>query len=64
MVNSEYKIDKSKLLSLDEQIPWETNQYLAMSYNIPIEIVRKRRAELQKHNRHDIDDLELGRQEW
>lgn len=61
----DYNITKSNMLYLIERLPWETNQYLAEDMNLPLETIRKIRTEVvRKHNRHDVDDEELGTQEW
>lgn len=61
MNEEQYKIE---MLAVDELIPWETNQSIVLLTDVPLDIVRKRRNELRKHNRHDVDDTELGTQEW
>lgn len=56
--------DKSRKLAVHELLPWETNQSVAALTGAPLEYIRKARIQEQRHNRHDVDDLELGNQEW
>ncbi len=62
--NLDYKIEKVDIMDVDELLPWETNQSIVILTGVTLDIVRKRRVEVKKHNRHDIDDEEYGNQEW
>ena len=58
-------ISERDMLELTERLPWETNQYMAKELNLSVDTIRKIRSEIiKKHNRHDVDDEEWGRQEW
>lgn len=61
---NEYNISKLTQITVDELIPWETNQSIVLMSDAPLEYIRQRRVELRQHNRHNVDDLELGNQEW
>jgi hypothetical protein len=63
-MTNQYNLDSSTIMAIDELIPWETNQSVALYAGVSVECVRERRAELRKHNRHDVDDEEIGTQDW
>lgn len=56
--------DDYDFIVLCELISWETNQYIADYLKCDINIIRKYRKEFKKHNRHGVDDEELGNQQW
>lgn len=64
-MNYQYSSEtQAAMLDIIELIPWETNQYIAKCCKVPIEDVRHVRSELKRHNRHDVDDEEIGVQQW
>ncbi len=60
----EHQYTEMELLAVHELLPWETNQSIVRLTGISIDVVRQKRREEKRHNRHDIDDEELGNEEW
>ena len=56
--------DEDKIMYLCENIKYETNQWLALNLNCSVEIIRKYREYYKIHNKHNVDDTEIGNQIW